>query len=892
MDKYQQAAKTLNEKAPVDGPFGKERVVYINPLEEQILKNLGGSGETIIPAAGEQGNPDVPSYGFVKWFKKKFMDDILGIDDNKTFGIKHKTFIGKGLKKGRDDILGIDSKKTFGISDATLDDGLSTALAFIPGIGPVLSLGVTALDKVIENNSGDTSGRQMQREEIQQIQGEFRKLQSQAVARGDRTFKFQGQEYFSDDNDTGEGYNGSAKNAESEGWEVGKDGSTRPDLSQLSQDDVSNLRSLTAGLTARGKAGVIDPSDTAKMQALLASPGDPGYKEGFSIGGQELDPFPNRFRDAGDTINNAINDTGANLGEFIGDSKSRMEDFEPLMEKFKGMSDSAIDTAASIYDPNGVEAKYKGFQDQFKGLADKQKALNYATADSNQGLIDNVLGAGDSYANALGDSITTQADIAGGGYDEQFDYADEGNKQLINSLAGGYDDSTDYTNRSADTLGDFTKRGFNTARGFSDRGFDALGDFTRRGFEAGQDGFNKSFDTMAGYANKGFDSLRDFSDRGYDSQGDLNRQGFGALEDFANQKFDRLQEGRVTGGLASAAAERANATQQAASQNRSLNRFGNTGGTGTDMAARMIGANLGQNQASSIGDLLREGSQIEADRASALGDIGSRDLFSQGQTAFDKLSTGGRIESDRAQQVGGLLGDKFAKSGELGMASLLSQGDIASDKMFKAGDLESRSLFEQGGIDADRFDRLGRTELDRGRELGSAMSNRYFDRGDNRLAKSEALAEINPGLANVYRSQADLQNKLRALDYGDQRLGADGSNLGIDQALLDDERNLFNSNLNMRLGNTSLIDTLGSQRTRLPGMYGDAAMDPIGNLVRNVSPYTTTGALPSMQTIYNPAPYTPSSGGGKFNWLNAFNNAPQIISSARTIKDGIGSLLS
>ena len=59
MDKYQQAAKTLNEKAPIDGPVGKERVVYINPLEEQILKNLGGSGATIIPSAEEQEDPNV-----------------------------------------------------------------------------------------------------------------------------------------------------------------------------------------------------------------------------------------------------------------------------------------------------------------------------------------------------------------------------------------------------------------------------------------------------------------------------------------------------------------------------------------------------------------------------------------------------------------------------------------------------------------------------------------------------------------------------------------------------------------------------------------------------------------------------------------------------------------
>ena len=83
MDKYQKAAKLLNERAPVDGKFGKERIAYINPLEEDILKSIGGSGEVIIPGSGEQQDPDVPSYGIFKWFKKKIVDDILGIDDNK-----------------------------------------------------------------------------------------------------------------------------------------------------------------------------------------------------------------------------------------------------------------------------------------------------------------------------------------------------------------------------------------------------------------------------------------------------------------------------------------------------------------------------------------------------------------------------------------------------------------------------------------------------------------------------------------------------------------------------------------------------------------------------------------------------------------------------------------
>ena len=48
-DPLKKAANLLNENAPTG-----ERLAYVNPFEEQMLKNMGGSGK---PAAG-----DVPSY--------------------------------------------------------------------------------------------------------------------------------------------------------------------------------------------------------------------------------------------------------------------------------------------------------------------------------------------------------------------------------------------------------------------------------------------------------------------------------------------------------------------------------------------------------------------------------------------------------------------------------------------------------------------------------------------------------------------------------------------------------------------------------------------------------------------------------------------------------------
>lgn len=561
MNDLQKAAKLLNENAPVDGPYGQERIAYINPLEEEILKSIGGSGKTIIPGAEEQDEPDVPSYGF--W--KKLKDDILGIDDNKFLGIKKKTFIGKGINKVTDDILGIDGKKTFGISDATIDD----AAGFVAGaINPIAGLAWAGAD--LATNLSDAKKAQRAAQAAQ-----------------------------------------------------GKAGN-------MSDIDIANNRALAGALAGRGKAGLINPSDTAKINNLLASPGDDAYIEGFSIGGQDLDAFPRWLRDAGDTINTTINDAGANIGEFTGTAKERMEAAQPTIDKLKSMSGTAIDQLGDIYSEDGVEAKYRGFQDQFRDLANQQKDLNLRTAASNKGFVDDILSSGDQYSQALRDAVGTEVD---------------------------------YTNRA------------------------------------------------------------------YDAQ--------------------------LQGGLAGAAAARANATQNAMAGDRALNRLGG-GGTGQDMASRMIGARMGQDQTSSIADLLAD------------------------------------------------------------------------------------------------------TERDR----------------------NLALAEINPGMADVLGSKADLQNNLRALNYGDADLVAEGANMGIDQALIDDDRNLYDSLMNMRLGNTGMINSLGSQNMGLDNMYGEAAISPIGALTRATSPYTSTGQLPSPVAAYNPQPYD-SSGG--FSWRNTIRNLPNIINSGRQI---------
>ena len=50
-----------------------------------------------------------------------------------------------------------------------------------------------------------------------------------------------------------------------------------------------------------------------------------------------------------------------------------------------------------------------------------------------------------------------------------------------------------------------------------------------------------------------------------------------------------------------------------------------------------------------------------------------------------------------------------------------------------------------------------------------------------------ALAEINPGMADVYRNEAKLGNANTALGFGDGRIGAAAQNLGIDQGMIDSD---------------------------------------------------------------------------------------------------------
>jgi hypothetical protein len=683
MDKYQKAAKLLNERAPVDGKFGKERIAYINPLEEDILKSIGGSGEVIIPGSGEQQNPDVPSYGIFKWFKKKIVDDVLGIDDNKFLGMKNKTFLGGALNTVKDDWLGIDSSKTFGISDATWDD-LASTIVGVAGGGLPGALAWTIGDKVIENNSGDTSGRQKQREDINKARAEYR-----ANAAKDRA-------------------------------------------ANLSTDDLANQRGLMTNLVSRGKTGLLDPSDTERMQTLLASPGDDAYEDGFSLGGQDMDPFPKWLRESGDTINDTINNTGKYANDYLGSADQRMYDFQPVLDRMKGMSLDAMSELGSIYDrgPGGLENRYRQFQDGFNELAGDQQDLNMLTAMSNQGLVDDVLTEGSNYANALRDSKALQTGLTNSAFDE-----------LSRLEQIKRDQNSELQGRFADTR---------------DAGI----------------GLNRELEGR-------FSDTRDAQ--------------YGAA--------DRIQQAERAKALAAGA----NIENSANASQRGIRSAGVGQGTGTgqNMANAMIRSQLGQQR----GDLLADAMIRDAERR------GSADV-------------------GMARKLEGVLDGNFGYDYAGRMENILD-------------------------TDADRL----------GAEIGA---DRF-----------STLSELDPGSGEVMGAQADLQNRLRGLDYGDQMLSAMGANLGIDQSILDDERNLMSSITNMRLGNTGMIPALGMQYAQLPATQLEAALAPMGPLIRNTSPYTSSGQLSAPTTMFSPAPSpTPS-----MNWTDYARAAPDVLNGIREIRD-------
>lgn len=461
MKDLQEAAKLLNANAPVDGPFGKERIVYVNPLEEKILKDLGGSGEIIIP---EEGTPSYSQYkgptqsrvlpeayeGVTSfrvpmpnaapkksrnWFET-IMDDWLGFDDTKWLGIKKDTFIGKGLKKIGDDILGIDGNKTLGIKNSTIGDVAKFVAPFFGPAGWAAWAGMNAVEinEALENADKFQDG-------LAQFGTDFRNTYDPRNYIGLRYSNFSdvlpnlkggGQEGGGEQKLTKE-ERAKARGGSANMENIQQRINAVPSYSlSLTDADVATNKAIVASQQGAGKAPIFNTADTAKVDSFFAEPGDANYDPDFSKGGTYNDPYPEYLKESGDTILGEIDEAGKYFKDYQGTADQRMYDFQPILDKLKGMNLDLINTAGQIYDSGegGLESKFRNFNTQQDDLSNQLKELNTLTgADNQQNL--------DSFVNNLRNSVDTQVGLTNLGFDAQRGGAMAKNRQAMNLANAG-----------------------------------------------------------------------------------------------------------------------------------------------------------------------------------------------------------------------------------------------------------------------------------------------------------------------------------------------------------------------------------------------------------------------------------------------------------------------
>ena len=148
-------------------------------------------------------------------------------------------------------------------------------------------------------------------------------------------------------------------------------------------------------------------------------------------------------------------------------------------------------------------------------------------------------------------------------------------------------------------------------------------------------------------------------------------------------------------------------------------------------------------------------------------------------------------------------------------------------------------------------------------------------------------------MADVYEQEARLGTANTELAFGDPRLTAEGQNYGIDQTMLDADQDLFTSVMNQQLANQGMITSGAQQAAFLPSMMAEAAFAPTTALNRQVSPYTSTGRLPSHQMAISSAPYQPATSGtsGKKNWVDHLASAGDYYNKGMDIFNDIKGLM-
>lgn len=174
------------------------------------------------------------------------------------------------------------------------------------------------------------------------------------------------------------------------------------------QKDMDNMNNQgwAADLISRGKLAFTDLTNPGGVSSALSS-----------LEGEYLDPFPEYGRETGDLILDDLENASSAAPDFIGDSVSRMQDFQGTYDTLQDMQSSALDTASDIFDPSGMEARMTAYNNDLTDLLGDLKALNTSTAAIDRGLMDDVLSSNTNLGNSLGDSVTERADLANQEFD-------------------------------------------------------------------------------------------------------------------------------------------------------------------------------------------------------------------------------------------------------------------------------------------------------------------------------------------------------------------------------------------------------------------------------------------------------------------------------------------
>lgn len=246
------------------------------------------------------------------------------------------------------------------------------------------------------------------------------------------------------------------------------------------------------------------------------------------------------------------------------------------------------------------------------------------------------------------------------------------------------------------------------------------------------------------------------------------------------------------------------------------------------------------------------------------------DVISQGERYADSLGRSVDTQVDLANQEFDVRG-QGARA--LAAAQRAQAGDMARAAQRNMGSMPS-------GTGSSMMNAMLASNL--GQQQAGALAQNIID---NEAGRYEKLGEINPGMADVYRDEALLGNANARLGFGDTLNAAKAENLGLDQGMVDTDRDLYNTVMGQQLSNVGMIPSMGLQSAALPSMFGEAALAGQGALARAASPYTSTGSVPAGNSMFNAQPYTPPPKSG--NIFDTIGKIPGYIEKGKNIFEGV-----